>query len=87
MKMSEAILKGMERFPRNAIGMFQNGQNAACVMGCANWAITGYAEIWHSPWADIAEEFEYQYGVHPADLSNAHVPRDVIAGMFAAIGE
>lgn len=35
MKLSEAIRKGIEQFPEQAIGvLFENG-NAACALGCA----------------------------------------------------
>lgn len=85
MKVSEAILKGMERFPKQAFGQYQKGNDAACVLGCANWALTGHADDHNFRYSDI---FRREYSVSPSELNDLHhFPRDVIAGMFAAIGE
>lgn len=88
MKMSKAILKGMERFPKKAIGSFQVGDDSACVMGCANWTMTGDARIIFPGFRSARIKFYEAFEMCPETLNDAHhFPRDVIAGMFAAIGE
>ena len=86
MKMSEAILKGMERFPVQAFGSYSDGDNAACAMGCANWAMNVLAA--ETIELRMADKFLFEYGIGPYELNDIYkFPRDEIAGMFAAIGE
>lgn len=100
MKMSEAILKGMERFPENSVGTFVHilpddsyGQRA-CAVGCANYAVSGNpitpaSELnlkREARWYEPAIAFHNEYGLGIEDASDAGIPRDVIAGMLAAIG-
>lgn len=87
MKLSDAILKGMERFPRQAVGAFQEGEDAACVNGCANWALTGRA-IGIAAWVhEGAAKFEAEYGCALAEMNDAGTLREDIVGMLQAIGE
>lgn len=87
MKVSEAILKGMERLPKQAFGVYQRGEHAACVMGCANYAATGKT-FGLLMWDDALSKFHMAYGIGAITLHDHYrFPRDVIAGMFAAIGE
>jgi len=94
LKISDAILKGMRRFPKQAIGELQDGKFAACVMGCANFGATGDATNWpyqvgrvsYHGWEKELSKFHCQYGVLPFELNNREVSREDIVGMFQAIG-
>ena len=89
MKMSEAILRGMERFPVQAFGAYWKGDDAACAIGCGNWAMTGFTAPLDNIWEEmLSDKFLIEYGIGPYELNDMYeFPRDVIAGMFAAIGE
>lgn len=41
MRLSEAIRKGIERFPEKTIGANSRGDKKACADGCARFAYTG----------------------------------------------
>lgn len=89
MKMSEAILIGMEQFPEQAREVFQDGPMSACAWGCANWALTGFTGDPYGkvPWNDAINHFRDEYGCSVGDANDHGLSREDIAGMLMAIGE
>lgn len=88
MKMSAAILKGMERFPKMAIGSLQDGKIAACAIGCVNYAVTNDAYDWpNGHWEEQRQNFEEAFGMDIVTANNRGILREDIAGMLMAIGE
>ena len=88
MKLSDAILKGMERFPRQAVGEFQEGDDAACAIGCANWAIYGNANVWITEEIrEVHEAFIEAYECSIFEANDSGLLREDIVGMLQAIGE
>lgn len=96
MKLSDAILKGMERFPKQMRGKFFNKhKTAACVMGCAIWAVAGEKGIEDfALQSNVWERFEAadtnfygEFGARISTLNDEMFLREDIAGMLKAIGE
>lgn len=96
MKLSDAILKGMERFPdQNKDGAYFGAGNSACAMGCAFWAYAGEEVTECGAVFDVAQEFCIpieskffdQFGVSIIQANDQGIPREDIAGMLKAIGE
>ena len=94
MNLSDAILRGMERFPMQARGNWFD-RNSACAMGCALWAIGGDAVISNpdsraAAWLKFErayQKFVDSFGEQIAWLNDKGIPREDIAGMLKAIGE
>lgn len=88
MKLSEAILNGMERFPKQAFGVYQEGRDAACVLGCANYAVSGDPWDWSfSNWWRARLEFMQAYGLDLVEANDMGFLREEIVGMLQAIGQ
>lgn len=86
MKMSEAILKGMERYPDPA-GAAWNGKNGACAIGCANFAVNGHPHKYCDKWDAVNYKFMESFGIGVIEANDRHICREDIAGMLMAIGE
>lgn len=42
-KLSEAITEGIKAYPEKAIGQFYEGDNKACAIGCAKYAVAPFS--------------------------------------------
>lgn len=81
MKLSDAILKGMERFPLKAEGvLWDKKKGAACVMGCAY-------EVGYKGVAPVNSRFIEEFGIGITEANDGGLMREEIVGMLQAIGE
>lgn len=66
MKLSEAIKKGIARYPNPTVGANQRGDDKACVDGCAHYGYTGNAwapfDSLPKEYSDGFNAFEKHYG-------------------------
>ena len=96
MKLSAAILKGMERFPKKAVGQnFSADEKGACALGCALWAIGGDDALFscaarakaRNETYEAELRFQREYSIGVSQANDHGIPREDIAGMLMAIGE
>ena len=85
MRPSEAMMAGIERFPKNSIHSFGDGADKACAIGCMNWAYNG-CTFSSNKVPSIFAGFSDEAAIPIMELSDAGVPREMIAGMLAGYG-